>query len=277
MVKTQRAFILGAAVLSGIGAAISFLSLGTESWISCSECRLPGEKSLQIGVEYGLFKGVLKSYFSKTAYEIEMTCLWDKGVCAQLCAKNAAARQDLLEKLYNGTNDAQLDPNCPHIPLLYQFRNQAPTGTDNSGKFINLGSWFCTILFLVLSAVVGLVATLIAIWNFAANPIEIYFSIFGLYIYNGVALALNVIYIIIFGAHYAQTIRDNLAIQYTIVGAADSYGTVLGWSYWISLVPMICYTGSIVLFYIRQYLINQEPKHNIHPDTTEADPTIYIF
>lgn len=100
-------------------------------------------------------------------------------------------------------------------------------------QFINAGVWLSTIIFLIVSAVFGLFAAGLSVWNTAANPVEAWFNIFGLYIYNGIACFSSLLVVLLWGGMFASTITNNVGILYTITGVMDSHGmAVLGYSYW---------------------------------------------
>lgn len=183
-----------------------------------------------------------------------MTCLFAENVCAVLCGTTQDARVEELRKLYNGEN-VTFDSSCPNVPRMYSIRWHVPltrnirstselsccfTNEINSNfvlsdnrEFLNAGVWLSSLIFLILAALFGLVSAGIAVWNTATNPIEIYFNIFGLYIYNSVASISSLLVVVLWGSLFGTVIRDNVGILYTILGQMDTSGWAnLGYSYW---------------------------------------------
>lgn len=72
MAKTKRGYILAACLLSGAGAVLNLVSLGTQNWVqSKAELLVLGSNELTY-INYGLFTGVLEqNYGSRTYYELE--------------------------------------------------------------------------------------------------------------------------------------------------------------------------------------------------------------
>lgn len=85
----------------------------------------------------------------------------------------------------------------------------------------------------MLSAVCGCVATGVAIYNTTYNPIEVFFTITGIYIYNGIAFLFTFIYMLLWGVMFAVTLKDNVCVQDTLSGDVNTEGRAeLGYSYW---------------------------------------------
>ncbi|RZC34173.1 uncharacterized protein BDFB_005225, partial [Asbolus verrucosus] len=206
MVKTKREYILATCFLSGAAAIISFISLGTEEWVT-SDAITP------------------------------VVCLLDENICALLCGNNMMSN---LRKLKNGKNPANEDvEDCVTITSDrtlfdryngYFTRNSADT---TERQFINAGVWICTIIFLCLSAAMGLVSAGLAVWNTTANPYQIYFSVFGLYIYNGIAFFSILLTIILWGAMFCQDLlTSNLPTYKTFLESFTTKNlSQLGYSY----------------------------------------------
>lgn len=155
-----------------------------------------------------------------------------------------------------------------------------------------------TIIFLILSSLFGLFAAGLSVWNAAANPVEAWFNIFGLYIYNGVACVLSLLVVLLWGGMFASTITNNAGILYTLIGTMDSHGMAnLGYSYWykrkenistffvltnhifsrLILLSFVLYGCSIGLLFTRQYLLNKEPQAADIKIDDSSDPAIYLY
>lgn len=91
----------------------------------------------------------------------------------------------------------------------------------------------CTIIFLALALVFGAVSSGLAIYNTVSNPIEVYLSIYGLYIYNTVAMCSCVITLTLWGVAHLFTTYHDVAVFYTLAGYMKSDGEAnLGYSFW---------------------------------------------
>lgn len=90
-----------------------------------------------------------------------------------------------------------------------------------------------TIFFLVLSALFSVISTVLSLWNAVDNPVNAYFNILGLYIYNGIAACSALIVTILWGAQFGGSLVKNIGIMETINGDMMSDGLAnLGFSYW---------------------------------------------
>lgn len=74
MVRTKRGFILATCVLSGLGAILNLVALGTQQWV-VSDGEFTLDQSVNDGpsyINYGLFSGVLEQNFGgTTVYELQ--------------------------------------------------------------------------------------------------------------------------------------------------------------------------------------------------------------
>jgi len=215
---------------------------------------------------------------------ITMTCLAKENVCAYLCAKSTEARYTLLKDLYNNrTGLNQID--CPTISLNTRYNRVRPVafaprlGNSSSGKkFINCGVWVCTILFLTLSILFGVLSSCLSMYNTVSNPIQVYFSLYGVYLYNAIALFCVIMAMLFWGVLYNKSIYHDVAIFYTLYGQMTSDKVAqLGYSYWLNLAPMVLYISSICVLYMRQYLISKDPGRKIVERDDDGDPRIYLY
>ncbi|KAJ8964942.1 hypothetical protein NQ314_004497, partial [Rhamnusium bicolor] len=182
------------------------------------------------------------------------TCLMKENVCALLCGKNDDERYTLLKQLYNNDPSADQDnSNCPSVQraFTYSYRPIATLSSDESiendlrtpllvfarssviKKFINAGVWISTIVFLIFSIIFGVVATALSLWNTVSNPVQVYFSIFGLYIYNAAALCCLILSMTLWGIMHIVITFHDVGIFNTLTGQMTSDKTAsLGYSYW---------------------------------------------
>jgi hypothetical protein len=115
MAKTKREYILATCFLSGAAAIISFISLGTQEWVTAiaiSEVD-DNENTFKFGLFGGIFKQLSitkavyeltsKKKFTYQVYDViknvfAAVCAFGHNVCALLCGNNM---ENNLEDLYN--------------------------------------------------------------------------------------------------------------------------------------------------------------------------------
>lgn len=74
---------------------------------------------------------------------------------------------------------------------------------------------------------------MLTLWNSTTNPINPYLSIFGIHIYNGVAVIATLITLALWGALFGETLVKNVSMEITLSGEMTSDGLAnLGFSYW---------------------------------------------
>lgn len=72
MVKTKREYVLATCFLSGIGAILSLVSIGTQDWVTAKAELLSSPSDELSVVNYGLFSGVFEQNFGgRTYYKLE--------------------------------------------------------------------------------------------------------------------------------------------------------------------------------------------------------------
>ncbi|EFA10000.2 clarin-3 [Tribolium castaneum] len=291
MVKTKREYIFATCFLSGAAAIISFVSLGTQEWVTSpailsSAANAGGLRSENENdyLKFGLFSGTFNQTTAQPAtYEMTTVCSFGLNVCALLCGDNM---EESLEKLYNGESDIK-SLECPKIVTttdkLYSeitdtFKLFVSKSSGEDRTFINAGVWLCTIIFLLISGMAGIVSAVLALWNTVSNPYQNYLSIFGLYIYNAVAFFSVSLAIVLWGAMFSQSLQaNNLPTAKTFNDGFTTEGlSSLGYSYWINLASLACYFISISVLCIRNWLISIEPEVNVHIEDN-ADPVILLY
>ncbi|CAH1155881.1 unnamed protein product [Phaedon cochleariae] len=284
MATTKRIYVFATCILSGIAALFTIISLATEQWVVSDSIQLVEGTNDQMSqrnrVRYGLFQG---TYFQTTpstfTFQLSMTCSLKENICAVLCTGDS----EILSALYQGQNGSQSDPmlKCPVIHRVSTYRNRPITYSKESmasRTFINCGVWVSTIIFLVLSLAFGVLSSALALFNTVNNPVQVFLSIQGLYIYNAMALCGSVIALASWGIMHPFITYHNVAIYYTITGQMSSDKVAyLGYSYWINIIPIVFYCGSITVLYIRQYLLSKDPGHKIVEREDNADPVIYLY
>ncbi|XP_072378302.1 uncharacterized protein [Diabrotica undecimpunctata] len=288
MARIKRGFVFGASVVSGIGVLFTIISVATEQWVYSDQAQLivkNASDSYYSKIKYGLFQGTLRTGVTSVTVQISMTCLAKDNICAMLCAKNSEGRVQILQDLYDNNGDhPQNDNECPSVSSSTKLHNdfsvlrstQASSSKDR--KFINFGVWISTIFFLSVSILFGLLAAGLSLYNTVSNPIQIYLSIYGLFVYNGIALGTVIIAVAVWGIFFQISIFHDIGIYYTLTGAMNSDKTaVLGYSYWINIIPIVLYIISITLLAVREYMVSHDPKQKIVQREEAGDPVIYLY
>ncbi|KAK4875138.1 hypothetical protein RN001_011560 [Aquatica leii] len=271
MVKTKREYILASSFTSGIALVLSLISLATTNWVVAR-----GEFSTALNeplsdIQYGLFSGTYRQRLGGDLYfTLYATCLIPKNVCAYLCTSTSELRKEELKQLYR---KEPINFNCPPVTrkTRVDFTFKYNTRQDEY-EFINAGLYISTVVFMALSAIFGLIATTLSVLNTTGNPVEVVFSINGIYIYNLISCVSSTMVLILWSALFGTYIVRNIGIFYTIVGEMNTRGlTNLGFSYWLNIPSTFLYATSIFILYLRQYLITQEPEIKIHVTADDKD------
>jgi hypothetical protein len=279
MAKTKREYILATCFLSGAAAIISFISLGTQEWVTAIAISEVDDNENTF--KFGLFGGIFKQLsITKAVYELTTVCAFGHNVCALLCGNNM---ENNLEDLYNNipfnnsdlcsASAVSMEAPVFETTLLVRAYNEI-----DDMVFINAGVWVCTIFFLIISAVMGLLSAGLAIWNTATNPYQPYLSIFGLYVYNAIAFFSILSSVILWGAMFAKDLSRMIPSYKTYLEKFNTNGRAsLGYSYWINLISICFYMVSICLLYIRNYLISKEPElKSVHIED-DVEPVLYLY
>ncbi|KAK5644555.1 hypothetical protein RI129_005855 [Pyrocoelia pectoralis] len=265
MVKTKRAYVLATSFTSAAAALLSIVSLSTDQWVNANGRFIYESTSDELSeISYGLFTGTLIQRLggSNVIPLYGCTCLISENVCGYLC-NSGSDRQNDLKKLLDNQN---LTYTCDMFP-----ENKMRTKHEDKRQFINAGVYISTIAFLGLSAIFGLISATLSIWNTAGNPIEVVFSIYGIYIYNAIACVASVFAMALWGVLFGVTIMYNICIFYTIQGNMKTDNVTLGYSYWLIIPTFLLYVASIIILYLRDYFIRQEPEIRIHMAANEKD------
>ncbi|XP_028155681.1 clarin-3 [Diabrotica virgifera virgifera] len=288
MARIKRGFVFGASVVSGIGVLFTIISLATEQWVYSDQAQLAVNASTDryfSKIKYGLFQGTLRTGVTYNTVQISMTCIAKNNICAMLCAKNSTERFNILEDLYDNKGiHIQNDNECPMVASSTKLHNEfavlrsTQASANKDRKFINFGVWISTIFFLSVSILFGLLAAGLSLYNTVSNPIQIYLSIYGIFIYNGIALGTVIIAVTVWGIFFQISIFHDIAIYYTLAGNMESDKTaVLGYSYWLNIVPIVLYIVSITLLAVREYMVSHDPKQKIVQREEAGDPVIYLY
>lgn len=98
--------------------------------------------------------------------------------------------------------------------------------------FLNMGLYITTIMFLSIAILVGAIISIITLRNVVGNPVNPWFNIWGLYIWNSVAAVLYFFVLILWGVEYALYAKNNVGLVETLKGQYSNEAADLGYSYW---------------------------------------------
>lgn len=277
MAKTKWNILFATFVLSCLSLAALIVSFCTPYWVTAEAYEQTAYKNSD--VQYGLFTGSLTRNVLATPvfYDLTLICLYEHNVCAYSCQKEESQRETELLAMLAGEKPEE----CP-LATGRIIQPTVPTKSDRETpreEFINAGLWLTTVIFLGIATAFAGASASFSIINVLFNPVEPVFSVFGLYIWNGIVIGATVLVMIMWGALFGSYLSENIGITDTLTPEAPykSAGmAALGASYWILFLPVVLHGGNVGLLLWRQYEINREP-----PPTTinvdKSDLTICMY
>lgn len=279
MAKTKWNILFATFVLSCLSLAALIVSFCTPYWVTAEAYERTAYRNSD--VQYGLFAGSLTRNVLATPvyYDLTVICLYEHNVCAYSCQKDEALREAELHAMMAGEKPVE-------CPLASGRLLQTETTSGTSGRatsqdeFINAGLWLTTVIFLGLATAFAGASASFSIINVLFNPVEPVFSVFGLYIWNGIVIGATVLVMILWGALFGSYLSENIGITDTLTPEApySSEGmAALGASYWILFLPLILHGSNIGLLLWRQYEINREPPPTTINVDKSDDLTIYMY
>lgn len=283
MAKTKWNILFATFVLSCLSLATLIVAFCTPYWIISEAREQTAYRNSEI--QYGLFTGSLTRNVLATSvpYDLTVICLYEHNVCVYSCQKEEAKRESEVLALLAGEKPAE----CPISSTktqsnrvideeVKQFSSAKAVSRDS---FINAGLWLTTVLFLAVATAFAGASASFSIINVLFNPVEPIFSVFGLYIWNGIVIGANVLTMIMWGALYGSSVSNNIAITDTLTPEAP-YSSAdlasLGASYWVLFIPILLHGSNIGLLLWRQYEINKEPPPTTI-DVDKSDLTIIMY
>ncbi|XP_053659646.1 uncharacterized protein LOC128708691 [Anopheles marshallii] len=286
MAKTKWNLLFATFILSCVSLTALIVSLCTPYWVTSEAFELSAFKNSEIN--YGLFSGSLTQNYlpNPRYYNLTLTCLYQEYVCAFSCQKDEESRSDEVLKLLKGLrpDDCPL-PSSKMLkiisqpgPNIFSQHRQTSAAFDRS-NFINTGLWVSTVVFIGIATSFAAVSASFSIINVLFNPVEPVFNVFGLFIWNGVAIGATALCMIMWGALFAGTLIDNIAITDTLtiqIPYTSSGLAALGVSYWVLFLPIVLHGVNIGLLLWRRYIINKEPPPTTI-DVDRSDLTIIMF
>lgn len=272
MAKTKWNLLFATFILSCVSLTALIVSLCTPYWVTSEAYEADAVRNSE--VNYGLFTGSLtQNFLSNPRYfDLTLTCLYQEYVCAFSCQKDEERRTDEVLKLLKGLPPAgcpDRSSNSPN-PSTSSLSRQTSSSDYDRTNFINTGLWVSTVVFIGLAIGFATASASFSIINVLFNPIEPIFNVFGLFIWNGVALGATALCMIMWGALFAGTLIDNIAITDTLTSEipyTSSGLASLGVSYWVLFLPILMHGLNVGLLLWRRYIINKEPP----PTTIDVD------
>lgn len=217
---------------------------------------------------------------------VTVTCLYHEYVCAYSCQEDEESRTEEVLQLLKGLPPADCPSSSSRMlplvrriePPIFPQNRQASANIDRS-NFINTGLWVSTVVFIGIAISFAAISASFSIINVLFNPIEPVFSVFGLYIWNGVALGSTALCMIMWGALFASTLTENIAITDTLTiqipYSSDGLAS-LGVCYWILLLSILLHGLNVGLLLWRKRIVNKEPPPTTI-DVDRSDLTIIMY
>jgi len=281
--KTQWILLFTTFVVSICSLIFVIVAFSLDKWIQAEAEAENSGFNVNSQIHYGLFSGYLTRFIfptSPTYHKLTITCLYEEKACIYSCQSTTDLRKDELRRILAGTGLLA----CPNAPRNFErSASQIFTQTNYSVQttqrqysenfaddVIDPGLWLTTIIFLSVTAAFSLFSALMALVNIAFNPIEPVLSVFGLYIWNGIASGSTLMTLILWGALFGSTLSQNIAITDTLAFEFlyNSNGLAqLGLCYWLLFIPLVFHASNIGLLYWRKRIIEAEPP----PPTINVD------
>lgn len=209
------------------------------------------------------------------------------------CQADADRRQDELRRVIHGQD---LDP-CEQRRFYTpkQYYNSSLTTTTktndltksnartptNTPACISASLYICSVMFLCLAFSFSLMALICSAINLKWHPVERIFNIFGLFVWNAIAIVGCFWSLAFWSALFGSSLRYNIAITDTLRQqlkfTSEGYAS-LGYSYYLGIVIMVMHIINLVLLFIRNYSIGKQPHqvpNNITIDDTDARLEFY--
>lgn len=208
MESKKQKYLVGLTVLLAVtGVGLLVAAFATDKWVSARPYRntdnsnnstVRGGPDINTGnSSFGLFNGQQSLNYGTGSrpYPLSVACEASEGVCVYVFMRPgivASAKLKLLIADYKGTNGTSISG-----------YNQIQHG------LFSFGLWLCTIMFLSLAIVMGLVTIGFGLFNIFGRPIETITGPMGLYLWNGLSLFFTVVTLAMFGGLFASQLSKN--------------------------------------------------------------------
>ncbi|XP_065360033.1 uncharacterized protein LOC135953924 [Calliphora vicina] len=287
----QQKFIVSTTIVSLLACISYIVALTTEHWLEATAVLTD---RLQSNVSYGLFSGSIERHqlASTLKFSLTVVCHVDLNACMFSCQRDADHRLDELKRVIHGQD---LDP-CEQRRFYKakQYLNDTTATTTHANDltktttnhtdnpaFISASLYICSVMFLCLAFSFALMSFVCSAINLKWHPVERIFNIFGLFIWNGIAIVGCFWSLAFWSAMFGSQLRFNIAITDTLRQQlkfrSEGYAS-LGYSYYLVIVIMVLHIINLVLLFVRNYSIGKQPHqvpHNITIDDTDARLEFY--
>ncbi|XP_037816183.1 uncharacterized protein LOC119606691 [Lucilia sericata] len=289
----QQKFIVSTTVVSLLACISYIVALSTEHWLEATAVLTD---RLQSNVTYGLFSGSIERHqlASTLKFSLTVVCHVDLNACMYSCQRDADHRQDELRRVIHGQD---LDP-CeqrrffkakPYVNDSTTYSHDSTktsskhknTPIQNTPAYISASLYICSVMFLCLAFAFSLTSLICSAINLKWHPVERIFNIFGLFVWNGIAIVGCFWSLAFWSALFGSQLRYNIAITDTLRQqlkfTSEGYAS-LGYSYYLVIVIMVLHIINLVLLFIRNYSISKQPHqvpNNITIDDTDARLEFY--
>lgn len=238
---------------------------------------------------YGLFAGRLSRYILSTLSQhdlggesvklfvdvnchslVSVLCDYGSNKCFYSCQQTSELRSDEFERLMNDEDLAT----CPESTSS-RFNEQVNATTSSTvnmnqsraakyeKEFLSAGLWLTTVIFLAATIAFASLSALFSLINVWYNPVRFLLGVFGLYVWNGLAVSFCCLTMIFWVSQFSIFVSNNIGITDTLRSTAHYTSkdlASLGYSFWLLLVTIVCHLINIALVYYRNYLLQREPK-----------------
>lgn len=141
--------------------------------------------------------------------------------------------------------------------------NQSRASAKYEKEFLSAGLWLTTVIFMAATIAFASLSTFFSLINIWWNPVRFLLGVFGLYVWNGLAIGCCCLTMIFWVSQFSIFIKNNIAITDTLRSTGHYTSTdlaSLGFSFWLLLLTIACHLINIALVYYRNYLLEREPK-----------------
>ncbi|KAK7109421.1 hypothetical protein V1264_013467 [Littorina saxatilis] len=231
-----------------MGVVLLVTAFATDYWVTASPQSVTNNSTSDTpdtsNSSFGLFNG--KQYLKYTtgdrSFPLQALCNATEGVCAYIF-------------LRQGT-----EPRAKLTELIQEYKKN---GTASSGLgqiehgLFSFALWVCTIIFLSLSIVMGLVTIGFSVFNVFGRPIETITGPMGLYLWNGLSLLLTILTLSLFGALYGGELSQNfLMFEDYKIGWRSEGHTSLGYSYFLVIGGAGAFIVNLILLYLSGHTLS---------------------
>jgi hypothetical protein len=261
---------IGGCVLSIIVCGIS---VGTQDWyngVTKTEPLPPNAtyQKIMTQIKHGLFQGYKIKFPTQHKFPLYVTCLASEGLCMFSCGRDGESREIDIQNLFENqkADDTTL---CPDGEFTEDADRPDEVENDSDEDvdpvFLSFALWLTTLIFLGGGILFALIGAALGLYNTFSAPFQPILSVFGLYIWNGIAAGCILVCMIVWGVAFSTNLNKTAAVSETLNGpdALNSEGQgSLGYSYWILIVAEIFHLANIAALRYRTWKIADLEKNN---------------